>query len=276
MSYKLSVVAGIYFPLEICFKKFLDSCLNQEIDNTEFIFLLDHPGDKLSRQILAEYKERLDNNKNSFVIIENEKNLGVVDTYLKGCSLANSDIIMIVDSDDFFDSDLLSKMYDYFIINNKAFLRPAILAGYLGELDALCFAYHPGDTGIMFKKEILNQDKYSDFRKHINDIAIPNMYKEEDARLPLEFGSFYYYTITNASATSSFILQNSRDIPKSKDYNLYKEGVIKSIKNYFNKITNEIDLEKYSLEELRELVKNYVDFDNFLENDFSYEELAKI
>ena len=278
MSYKLSIIAGIYFPPEVCFRKFLDSCLKQDMSDIEFIFLLDHPEDKISRKILNEYKIQLDNNKNDFVIVENEKNLGVIDTYLKGCDLANSDILMIVDSDDFFDSDLLSKMYNYFINKNLIFLRPTILAGYLGKLDMLCFSHHPGDTGIMFKKEILDLDEYSDFKNHINDVAIPYMYEDKDVCLPLEFGSFYYYTITDRSATSSFILQDDAvDIPKPKDYILHKQNVINSIKDYFSDIVNyEINPEDYSLEELENLIKQHLDLDNFLPNNFSYEELTKL
>ncbi|MBR2247626.1 MAG: glycosyltransferase [Bacilli bacterium] len=277
MKYKLSVIAGIYFPPEVCFRKFLDSCLNQDMYNIEFIFLLDHPEDKNSRKVLDEYKIQLDNNKNTFVVIENEKNLGVIDTYLKGCDLANSDTLMIVDSDDFFDLDLLSKMYNYFINKNLVFLRPTILAGYLGKLDMLCFSYHPGDTGIMFKKEILNLDEYSDFKNHINDIAIPYMYEDKDVCLPLEFGSFYYYTITDRSATSSFILQNNKDIPKPKDYDLHKQNVINSIKDYFSEVINyEINPEDYSLEELEDLIKQHLDLDNFLPNNLSYKELTEL
>ena len=276
MKSKLSVIAGIYFPPEVCFRKFLDSCLNQDMDDIEFIFILDHPDDILSRQILNEYKLQLDNNKNKFIIVENSENLGVIDTYLKGCDLANSDTLIIVDSDDFFDPDLLSVMYNYFITNNLVFLRPTILAAYLGELDLLCFSHHPGDTGIMFKKEILSLDKYSDFKNHINDIAIACMHDDEDIILPLEFGSFYYYTITNHSATSSFILQDRVNIPKSKDYELYKQGVIECIKEYFDEVGCKINFEEYSLEELKNIAKNYNDFDNFLDNSFSYQELTDI
>lgn len=277
MKTKLSVIAGIYFPPEVCFRSFLDSCLNQDMNNIEFIFILDHPNDVLSRQILNEYKSQLDNNKNRFVIVENSENLGVINTYLKGCDLSNSDILIIVDSDDFFDPDLLSTMYTYFVTNNLVFLRPTILAAYLGELDLLCFSHHPGDTGIMFKKETLNSKEYLEFKKHINDVAILDMYPDKDTILPLEFGSFYYYTITNRSATSSFVLQDDLDIPKSKDYDWHKQGVIDSIKDYLSNVTSsKVNFEEYSLEELKDLAKKYLDFDNFLENTFSYSELIKI
>ena len=235
---KLSIVAGIYFPLEICFRRFLDACLNQTKKDVEFIFLLDSPEDSQSRNILEEYKDLLDDR---FVIVENEKNLGVVDTYLKGCELSKSDYVMIVDSDDFFDNDLIEKMYDYFIEHGLDFLGPRILMSYLGELDifyALNNNDDADDTGIMFRKKIL--DEYEDFRKHINYTLIETIMKTDykvDV-LPLDAGSFYYYTITNRSATSSFILQDNGEIPKSKDYNYYKSGVIRFIETFLSNTMN--------------------------------------
>ena len=274
---KLSIVAGIYFPLEICFRRFLDACLNQTKKDVEFIFLLDSPEDNQSRNILEEYKDLLDDR---FVIVENEKNLGVVDTYLKGCELSKSDYVMIVDSDDFFDNDLIEKMYDYFIEHGLDFLGPRILMSYLGELDifyALNNNDDADDTGIMFRKKIL--DEYEDFRKHINYTLIETIMKTDykvDV-LPLDAGSFYYYTITNRSATSSFILQDNGEIPKSKDYNYYKSGVIRFIETFLsNTMNKEIKFENYTLDELKDMAKKCLDLDNFLDNNLTYEDLKKL
>lgn len=274
---KLSIVAGIYFPLEICFRRFLDACLNQTKKDIEFIFLLDSPEDNQSRNILEEYKDLLDDR---FVIVENEKNLGVVDTYLKGCELSKSDYVMIVDSDDFFDNDLIEKMYDYFMEHGLDFLGPKILMSYLGELDifyALNNNDDADDTGIMFRKKIL--DEYEDFRKHINYTLIETIMKTDykvDV-LPLDAGSFYYYTITNRSATSSFILQDNGEIPKSKDYNYYKSGVIRFIETFLsNTMNKEIKFENYTLDELKDMAKKCLDLDNFLDNNLTYEDLKKL
>jgi len=280
MTPKLSVIAGIYFPLEICFKRFLDACLNQTLDNIEFIFLLDSLEDQVSRQILDEYKLLLNNNKNTFTIIENEKNLGVVDTYIKGCELAKSDNVLIIDSDDFFDNDWISQMYNYFINNKLDFLGPRILMGYIGELDYF-YALHnngdPDDTGIMFRKEVLN--KYDKFKKNINYVSIADIlnsgYKTDI--LPLKLGSFYYYTVTNRSATSSFILQDNGEIPKSKDYEFYKQCIINFIENFLSNTTKQnIKIENYSWDELKDIAKKYLDLDNLLENNFSCEDLRDI
>ena len=277
---KLSVIAGIYFPPIDCFRRFLDACLDQTLNDIEFIFLLDSPEDTKSRSILDEYKDRINTNKNAFVIIENEKNLGVVDTYLKGCKLSNSDNILIVDSDDFFDNDLIENMYNYFINNELDFLAPRILMSYVGELDvfyALNNNDDPTDTGIMFRKKIL--DEYEEFRKYINYTLIDTIkkttYKVEV--LPLDLGCFYYYTITNRSATSSFILQDNGEVPKSKDYEYYKDGVIRFIETFLSNTTNkQINFEDYTLDELKDVAKKYLDLDNLLENNLSYKDLKEI
>jgi glycosyltransferase involved in cell wall biosynthesis len=277
----VSIVAGIYFPPELCFRRFLDACLNQTLTNLEFILILDSPLDKQSREILKEYTDKFEENKNSFRIIENPTNLGVVDTYIKGCELAESDILLIVDSDDFFDNDLISQMYTYFIDMQLDFLAPRILMSYLGELDvfyALNNNDDPDDTGIMFKKELLNT--CSDFARYINYTSIKTLkqntlYKVDT--LPLYLGSFYYYTITNRSATSSFILQDTQDIPKSREYDEYKQGVINFIETFFsNTLGKKIKFTDYSIPELKTLAMQYLDVDNCLKNDFTYEELKGI
>lgn len=276
---KVSVVAGIYYPPEICFRRFLDACLNQTIDNIEFIFLLDSPEDIKSRNILKEYKDLINNNKNTFKIIENEKNLDVVKTYIKGCKLSNSDNILIVDSDDFFDDDWIFQMYNCFINKNLDFLGPKILIGYVGKLDIFYALYDnddPDDTGIMFKKEILNE--YSLFKKYINYLSIRDIAKSDYkvSVLPLNIGSFYYYTVTDRSATSSFILQENES-PKSKEYNFYKKMAIKYIENYLSKFMNKkINFNKYSLEELKTMAIKYINLDNLLDNDLTHEDLKGI
>jgi glycosyltransferase involved in cell wall biosynthesis len=277
----VSIVAGIYFPPELCFRRFLDACLNQTLTNLEFILILDSPLDKQSREILKEYTDKFEENKNSFRIIENPTNLGVVDTYIKGCELAESDTLLIVDSDDFFDNDLISQMYTYFIDMQLDFLAPRILMSYLGELDvfyALNNNDDPDDTGIMFKKELLNT--CPDFARYINYTSIKTLkqntlYKVDT--LPLYLGSFYYYTITNRSATSSFILQDTQDIPKSREYDEYKQGVINFIETFFsNTLGKKIKFTDYSIPELKTLAMQYLDVDNCLKNDFTYEELKGI
>ena len=277
---KLSVIAGIYFPPDICFRRFLDACLNQTITNVEFIFLLDSPQDIQSRNILKEYEHKFKANHNIFIVVSNNTNLGVVNTYLKGCKLSHSDNILIVDSDDFFDDDLIEKMYNHFIAQKLDFLAPRILMSYLGELDvfyALNNNDDPTDTGIMFRKHIL--DEYEEFKKYINYTLISTIQKTHYKVdiLPLDLGCFYYYTITNRSATSSFILQDKGEVPKSKEYELYKSGVIRFIETFLSNTMNKtIKFEDYTLDELKEMAKIFLDVDNFLDNNLTYEELKTI
>ena len=279
MKNKVSVIAGIYFPPEICFRRFIDACLGQTLEDIEFIFLLDSPDDNQSRSILKEYQPFFDANKNNFVIVENSTNLGVVDTYLKGCALSNSDYLLIVDSDDFFDNDWVYQMYHYFINNNLDFLGPKILMSYIGELDvfyALNNNDDPDDTGIMFRKDMLNKCQY--FKENINYTSIQRILNDDYKAdcLPLDIGCFYYYTITNRSATSSFVLQEN-NIPKSKEYEEYKKGVINFIEIFLSNATNKkIKFEDYSLDELKTMAKGYLDLDNLLDNNLSYDDLRGI
>ena len=129
----------------------------------------------------------------------------------------------------------------------------------------------------MFRKQIL--DEYEDFRKYINYTQITKIMETnyKVGVLPLDYGSFYFYTITNRSATSSFILQDNGDIPKSKDYEQYKQGVINFIEIFLSNATKQkIKFEDYTLDELKEIAKKYLDLDNLLNNNLSYEDLKEI
>lgn len=277
MSYKISIVAGIYFTPELSFKRFLDACLDQTLDNLEFIFLLDSPNDVKSRQILREYEDKFNNNKNNFIIIENDKNLGVVNTYNKGINLSNGDYIVIVDTDDFFDNNWLECMYNYMISHKDIeILAPRIIIGYLGKFDILYSILgndNPDDTGLMFTKETLN--KYKD-KFQVNITSYQGFYAKAE-KLPLSYGSFYYYVRTNENATSSNKFLDNYNKEKNVEFDLYSKIVKNEIKEALKDFTSlNININSCSKEQLIKIAKPYSNLDNSGFNDFSYEELKKI
>ena len=59
---KLSVIAGIYFPPEDLFRRFLQGCLNQTLDGIEFILVFDSDNDFHTHEVLESYSDEIANN----------------------------------------------------------------------------------------------------------------------------------------------------------------------------------------------------------------------
>ena len=132
---KISVITGIYHPNEHLFRKFLHSCLNQTLEGIQFVMLFDDPKDNESRKIVAEYKEDMDNSKNTFTIIENEKNLGIYATQMMGIKNATGEYIVFFDNDDFFDSEYLEVMYKYAKEFDANVIKGYVLTHSFGDID---------------------------------------------------------------------------------------------------------------------------------------------
>lgn len=132
---KVSVITGVYFPQDILFRKFLNSCLDTTLDGVEFVIIFDSPEDIASRQILKEYDDKIRQNKNSFIIIENKQNMGIAalyDNFTRSCS---GEYVMHLDQDDFFDKDYIETMYNYAHEHGIECLRGYAITHYYGDVD---------------------------------------------------------------------------------------------------------------------------------------------
>ena len=91
-------------------ENFLDECLNSIINQTyknlEIIIVDDHSSDD-SIQIIKNFKKE---NKKS-IIIRNKKKIGLVKSILKAVKKSSGKFIIRLDSDDYLESDAISKMY---------------------------------------------------------------------------------------------------------------------------------------------------------------------
>lgn len=152
---KVSVIAGIYNPPEKLFKQYLEACLNSTIVGCEFILVQDNPFDDISNKILADFETKFKNNKNKFIILRNEKNLGIIPTYNIGMKYATGEYLAFFDTDDYFDLDFLEKMYDYAHANDID-----VLSGY--SITHFCTA---------------NIDESLNFMESMNDDIWVNLFK---------------------------------------------------------------------------------------------------
>lgn len=232
---KTSVVAGIYNPPIDLFKKFLDSCINSTLNDCEFILIQDSPDDILSNKLLKEYQNKFNTNKNSFIIITNKKNLGILPTYNIGLKQATGEYIAFFDSDDYFDIDFLEIMYNY-----AKNLDLDILNGY-----SITHFYEKTDDFLLNFMPSTNNDIWSNLfkRKTMVDYNIPyvddptivfnsitSVMTPKVDILPLENSTFYHY------------MRHDRNISKYSSVDVYE-----SIMDHLKSIEADIHLTKRKL-----------------------------
>lgn len=202
---KISVITGIYHPNEHLFRKFLHSCLNQTLEGIQFVMLFDDPEDIESRKIVEEYKEEMYNNKNTFTIIENERNLGIFLTQTEGVKNATGEYIVFFDNDDFFDSEYLEVMYKYAKEFDANVIKGYVLTHYFGDID-LNFTFICKHEKIFNEDDWLYMYKKNFFIKYFNyssmytsdtalDRKIDGKWIEKEIILQIPFyeGVFYHY-----------------------------------------------------------------------------------
>ena len=101
---KVSVIIPV-FNAEKYLKECLDSALNQTIDDIEIICIDDGSIDK-SGKICDEYTE-----KDNRVKVIHQKNSGAAIARNKGIEIASGEYLAFLDSDDFYEPNMLEKLY---------------------------------------------------------------------------------------------------------------------------------------------------------------------
>lgn len=262
---KVSVISSIYYPDQRCFRRFLDACVNQTLQDIEFIFIFDAPEDVEARNILKEYKNKFEN----LIVIENEKNLGVKESVKKGLSIASGKYIFNPDSDDFFDNDLMEEAYKYIEKINEECIRFDVITGYVN--DAVFNEMYCDTQTLFYTKDFGN--------RNLDLIYITNYNQEDGANfkifekykvLPFELGLFYYY-VKNDNSTTFAIEEGFGDkinISNSEEfYGLMKRSFLY---NY-----NDCDLnDKMTIQEMKKHLMNIGK--GICNKDFSYEDLTRI
>ena len=247
---KISVITGIYHPNEHLFRKFLHSCLNQTLEGIQFVMLFDDPEDIESRKIVEEYKEEMDNNKNTFTIIENTKNLGIYATQIKGIKNAVGEYIVFFDNDDFFDYEYLEVMYKYAKEFDANVIKGYVLTHYFGDIDLnftfICKhekIFNEDDWLYMYKRDFFIE--YFDYScMYTSDTALDRkidgkwIEKEIILQIPFYEGVFYHYvrhcdnTSFVPSCESEISTENNEDQER-----IYKRFV-NNVKEVFGKVDN--------------------------------------
>ena len=115
-DYDVSIIVPIY-NVEKYIEKCATTLLEQDYNNIEYIFVNDCSPDR-SMKILKDIIEKYPNRKDDIKIINNIKNSGSSLTRKYGLDASTGKYILFVDSDDWIDIDMVSKMYNAAESNN--------------------------------------------------------------------------------------------------------------------------------------------------------------
>lgn len=263
---KVSIISSIYYPDERCFKRFLDACIAQTLDDIEFIFIFDGPEDTKSRDLLKQYKNKF----SDIIVIENSENMGVKESFKKGLYIASGKYIFNPDHDDFFDNDLIKEAYNYIEEINEECIRFNVITGYVNNS---VFDEMYCDTQTLFYKKSFgiqnldfiyitdyNQEDGANFKKF-----------EKYKPLPFELGCFYYHVKNDSSTTYAIEMGLGKEkniLNEMEFYDLMKRSFLYNYKNC-NINYN------MTIKEMKEHLM-YIENKGVFNNNFTYEDLSRI
>lgn len=92
----VSIIMSVYSESLVWLKQSVDSIINQDFPIYEFIIVNDNPGRLELKDFLANYNSHFSN----IIILENEKNLGLIKSLNKGINYATGEYIARMDADD--------------------------------------------------------------------------------------------------------------------------------------------------------------------------------
>lgn len=281
MKNKVSVIVGVYYPYPILFRKCLDSCLQQNMSGLEFIFLLDGPNDVESRQILSEYQEKFDKNQNSFIVVENEKNLGIYWNQMKGLDISTGEYVVFYDDDDFFDYDYLSTLYEYAKKFDANVIKGHALTHFYGNMD-FNFVFLCKENNVFNNDDWCYMYKTNFFRRYFNYDTMYTSDTKKFAKIndsissidiiievPLWESTFYHYIRHNKN--TSFVSFEPIEEQEIIQDDLKDKIRIRSC--FFNVLKNTLpDYKHFSKGEIDTFLKNKVNFDDAY-IDYTYDDI---
>ena len=242
---KISIVIPVY-NTEKYIERCIESVLQQKYENKEIIVVNDGSTDKTEEKI-NKYKEQIKYIKKANGGLSDARNVGIAN--------ATGKYIMFIDSDDYIEEDLLSKLKPYIdkdieMIKYKArkvtqdgkeiqLMEGPTFDTIKGEeaFSKMCFDDQLMETACiyLYKTELIKQNGFQ-FRK--------GLYHEDFGLIPLIIVKAKTFISTNICGYNYVQSQNS--ITRNEDYEKTKIKVYDLLKHY-DKIVQEI--EKYEIQE---------------------------
>lgn len=190
---KISVLMPVYNTNKKYLKQSIESILKQTYKDFEFI-IIDDGSDIKTKKFLKSFKD------DRIVLIENEKNLGLIKTLNKGIKLAKGEFIARMDADDISTPDRFEKQLLYMTKNPEIGVLGSAFQIFQKREEKIVMPTTDEDakkmlqTGVspfahpsvMIRKDLLEDVQYSETFKHCEDLALwAKLYdKTQFANLP--------------------------------------------------------------------------------------------
>lgn len=261
---KISILIAVY-NAESTIAKCLQSALNQSYKNMEILVCDDGSTDKSKKIIKTQFL-------NDIILIENNKNLGVVKARNKLLKISNGDLITFLDSDDTIEMDRNKKFVDEFKKNNNLILCGSNF-NFKFENNFIRKSNVPIDKEDIFKNKIYNSFLGASICFRLNNstkkIKFRNIFNNkcyEDVDFILQLASYGHFKnlpdhLYNYNYSEKKLLSNINNY----NPNIYvmRELIIFLFKNnfYFSKYNKN----KLNLNLIKNLIKEkYKKYDNNL------------
>lgn len=114
-------IITVCYNSEKTIEKTIESILNQNFQNFEYI-IIDGKSTDATIGIIEFYKQKFID-KNISLTIVSEVDNGIYDAMNKGVKLAKGNLIGILNSDDWYESNILLNVYDIFVKTNSYFIH---------------------------------------------------------------------------------------------------------------------------------------------------------
>lgn len=111
----VSVLMSVYNEKKEWLESSIKSILEQTYENFEFIIINDNPKDK----VISEYLKHLKKIDNRILVIQNETNIGLIESLNKGFKYCSGKYIARMDADDISDRERLEKQVQFLENNNE-------------------------------------------------------------------------------------------------------------------------------------------------------------
>ena len=133
---KFSIITVVYNARNTI-EKTINSVLNQNYENTEYI-IIDGGSTDGTIDVIQKYKDRL-------AVFVSEKDRGIFDAMNKGVGYASGDVIGFINSDDWYNNDVFSKINESFMIKDFDILCGSFQNVINGEMATIEKASKPDD-----------------------------------------------------------------------------------------------------------------------------------
>lgn len=106
---KVSILMSVYNEKEKDLRQSIESVLNQDFQDFEFIIVNDNPNNDIIKDILRQYSE-IDKR---IKLILNEENIGLAMSLNRAAKIANSEYLLRMDADDICEPNRISIQYNF-------------------------------------------------------------------------------------------------------------------------------------------------------------------